>query len=143
MTAPRLAYSEILDDEQKTTAATFLTRAVLWFGLHGVTVERALADNGACYKSFAWRDACPAAGVIHKRTRPRHPQTNGKVERFHRILLEVWAYIRDWTSERQRVAGYDDFMHFYNRHRPHGALGRSTPMATLNRVRDNLFDTHT
>ena len=78
-------------------------------------------------------------GIRHpKRTRPRRPQTNGKVERFHRILLEEWAYIRDWTSENERVAGYDAFMHFYNQHRSHGALGWSTPMATLTRIRDNV-----
>ena len=139
----RLAYSEILNDEQKHTAASFLARAVLWFQLHGVLVERVLTDNGACYRSLRWRDACAAMGVTHKRTRPHRPQTNGKVERFHRILLEEWAYIRDWTSERQRVAGYDAFMHFYNRHRPHGALGWSSPMATLTRcLGDNVPDEH-
>ena len=139
----RIAYSEILNDEQKTTASEFLMRAVLWFGLHGVVVERVLTDNGSCYRSHVWRDACTSASVTHKRTRPRRPQTNGKVERFHRILLEEWAYIRDWTSERQRVVGYDDFMHFYNRHRPHGALGWSTPMATLTQLLgDNLPDAH-
>jgi len=139
----RLAYSEILDDEQRHTAAGFLARAVLWFQLHGVIVERVLTDNGACYRSHAWRDACTTATVTHKRTRPYRPQTNGKVERFHRILLEEWAYIRDWTSERERVAAYDAFIHFYNRHRPHGALGWSTPMATLTQLhRDNLPAMH-
>ena len=64
-----------------------------------------------------------------KRTRPYRPQTNGKVERFHRILLEEWAYIRDWRTDRQRTAAYDGFMHFYNHHRSHGALGWSTPTA--------------
>jgi transposase InsO family protein len=138
----RLAYSEILNDEQKHTAAGFLTRAVLWFALHDVTIERVLTDNGACYCSHAWRDACLAASVTHKRTRPRRPQTNGKVERFHRILLEEWAYIRDWTSDPQRAAGYTRFIHFYNHHRSHGALNWLTPMATLTRCQDNLPAEH-
>jgi len=139
----RLAYSEILNDEQSVTAAAFLARAVLWFQQRAIVVERVLTDNGSCYRSFLWRDTCAALAVTHKRTRPRRPQTNGKVERFHRILLEEWAYIRDWTSEKQRVAGYDAFMHFYNRHRPHGALEWSTPMATLNQLRgDNLPAAH-
>ena len=74
-----------------------------------------------------------------KKTRPRRPQTNGKIERFHRILLEEWAYIRPWTSEAQRVAGYQRFCHFYNQHRSHGALGWQSPMATLTRLAgDNL-----
>lgn len=139
----RLAYSEILDDEGKATAAAFLHRAVLWFRLRGVVVERVITDNGSCYRSRLWAASCIAESVTPKRTRPRRPQTNGKVERFHRILLEEWAYIRDWTSETERVAGYDAFMHFYNQHRSHGALDWSTPMATLTRIRDNVPGTHT
>jgi transposase InsO family protein len=134
----RLTYSEILNDEQAATAAAFLARAVLWFRLRGVTVERVLTDNGACYRSRAWATACAQNTVVHKRTRPHRPQTNGKIERFHRILLEEWAYIRPWSSETERVVGYDRFMHFYNQHRSHGALGWSTPMATLTRYQDNV-----
>jgi transposase InsO family protein len=65
------------------------------------------------------------------------------IERFHRILLEEWAYIRPWSSETERVTGYVQFMHFYNQHRSHGALGWQSPMATLTRTRDNLPGTHT
>jgi len=139
----RVAYSEILNDEQGVTAAGFLDRAVLWFTLRGVTIDEVLTDNGACYRSRAWTAACEAASVVHRRTRPYRPQTNGKVERFHRILLEEWAYIRPWTSERDRVAGYLAFMHFYNRHRSHGALGWQTPIPTLTRLQDNVPDGHT
>src|SRR5205085_6814827 len=69
----RLAYSEVLDDEQGHTAAAFWSRAVLWFALRGVTVERVLTDNGACYRSRAWASACAATSVAHKRTRPYRP----------------------------------------------------------------------
>jgi len=140
----RLAYSEILDNEQGSTAAGFWLRAHAWFEARGTHTERALTDNGACYRSRAWRDALAQTGVVHKRTRPYRPQTNGKVERFHRILLEEWAYIRDWTSENQRGAAYDGFIHFYNHHRSHGALGWHTPMAILTQLlRDNLPAEHT
>jgi transposase InsO family protein len=138
----RLAYSETLNDEGKDTATAFLQRTVIWFRLRGVAIERVLTDNGSCYRSRAWRDTCTANGITHKRIRPYRPQTNGKVERFHRILLEEWAYIRNWTSENERVAGYDAFMHFYNHHRSHGALRWSTPMATLTRLRDDLPGQH-
>ena len=90
----RLVYSEILDDEQALTAARFWGRAAAWFATHGVAVERVLTDNGCCYRSGHWHRACAATGTTVKKTRPRRPQTNGKVERFHRILLEEWAYIR-------------------------------------------------
>jgi hypothetical protein len=81
--------------------------------------------------------------TVHKRTRPYRPQTNGKVERFHRILLEEWAYIRPWISEVQRHAAYAQFMHFYNHHRSHGALDWRSPIATLNHLAgDNLPADH-
>lgn len=127
----RVVYSEILDDEQAHTAAAFWRRALAALRAQGIVVERVLTDNGACYRSLAWAAACAGTGVVHKRTRPYRPQTNGKVERFHRILLEEWAYIRDWTSEQDRCDGYAGFIHFYNCHRPHGALGWQSPMAAL------------
>jgi transposase InsO family protein len=138
----RLVYSEIHRDEQAVTAAGFWTRAYAWFFTQGIICERVLTDNGSCYKSGLWHRACALTATIVKKTRPRRPQTNGKVERFHRILLEEWAYIRAWTSDAQRTTAYDGFIHFYNHHRSHGALGWSTPASTLNTIRDNLPSEH-
>jgi transposase InsO family protein len=122
----RLAYSEILTDERKETAAAFWTRAAAWFTSCGVSVRRVLTDNGSAYRSRAFRDVLAAGSVIHKRTRPYRPQTNGKVERFNRTLLTEWAYARPYASEAERAAAYPDFLHTYNHHRPHTALkGRS------------------
>lgn len=135
----RLAYSEIHPDETAVTAAGFWTRAAAWFTSIGITPERVITDNGSCYRSGLWHRAGAATGTKVKKTRPRRPQTNGKVERFHRILLEEWAYIRDWTSETERHHGFDGFIHFYNHHRPHGALGWATPTSIL---RDNLPGEH-
>jgi transposase InsO family protein len=102
-----------------------------------------ITDRGACYRSGLWHLACAQTRTTVKKTRPRRPQTNGKVERFHRILLEEWAYIRPWTSEAQRHAGYRRFCHFYNQHRSHGALGWHSPMATLTHLAgDNLPTGH-
>lgn len=136
----RLVYSEILDDERACTAAGFWTRATRWFAAVGIGCERVLTDNGSCYRSGLWHQACAETGTAVRKTRPRRPQTNRKVERYHRILLEEWAYIRPWTSEDQRSAGYDGFVHFYNHHRPHGALDWAPPAHTL---RDNLPAEHT
>ena len=136
----RLAYSEILDDERADTAAAFWARAAAWFAQLGIGCERVITDNGSCYRSRQWHDACAATHTTVKKTRPRRPQTNGKVERYHRTLLEEWAYIRAWTSEAQRTAGYAGFVHFYNHHRPHWSLGWATPASTL---WDNLPAEHT
>jgi transposase InsO family protein len=105
-------YSKILNDEQAATAAGFWARAAAWFAGHGIDRERVLTDNGSCYRSGLWHLACAATNTTVKKTRPRRPQTNGNVERYHRILLEEWAYIRPWTSETQRHAGYTNFVHF-------------------------------
>ena len=135
----RIVYSEIHPDEKAATAAAFWRRAAAWFISIGITPERVLTDNGSCYRSGLWHRACAATRTQVKKTRPRRPQTNGKVERFHRILLEEWAYIRPWTSETQRHKAYPGFIHFYNHHRSHGALGWATPASTL---RDNLPAEH-
>jgi transposase InsO family protein len=138
----RIAYSEICDDETAQTAIGVLRRAASWFADLGIVIERVITDNGTCYKK-QWDAACAELGITPKRTRPFRPQTNGKVERFHRILLEEWAYIRDWTSDRARETGYHRFMHFYNHHRSHGALEWQSPMATLNRLAgDNVPGLH-
>jgi transposase InsO family protein len=123
----RLVYSEILTDETKETAAAFMTRALDHFTARGIRVERVLTDNGSCYRSRLFNTVLTDAGVKHKYTRPYRPQTNGKVERFNRILLEEWAYARPYTSEAERVAAYDDFLHHYNHHRGHTALKGASP----------------
>ncbi len=135
----RIAYSEIHDDEQASTAAGFWRRAAAWYQAIGIQPERVITDNGSCYRSGLWHRACATTGTTVKKTRPRRPQTNGKVERFHRILLEEWAYIRPWTSETQRADAYVGFIHFYNQHRAHGALGWATPTSIL---KDNLPEEH-
>jgi transposase InsO family protein len=135
----RIAYSEIHHNEQAITAAGFWQRAAAWYQSIGINPQRVITDNGSCYRSGLWHQACKATGTQVHKTRPRRPQTNGKVERFHRILLEEWAYIRPWTSETERTHAYAGFIHFYNHHRAHGALGWATPTSTL---KDNLPKEH-
>ena len=137
----RLVFSEIHHDETAATACAFWGRAHTWFAAHGIVCERVLTDNGTCYKQL-WAQACAATGTKVKKTRPYRPQTNGKIERFHRILLEEWAYVRAWPSEHQRQLAYTGFVHFYNHHRAHGALGWSTPAAVLTTVKDNVPRAH-
>jgi len=104
----RYVYSEILPDETKETASAFMANAIAAFAAHGVKIPRVLTDNGACYRSKAFAKVLANAGISHKGTRPYRPQTNGKVERFSRILLEEWAYARPYTSEAERQACYLD-----------------------------------
>ena len=119
----RLAYTEILADERKDTAAGFWTRAAAWFAAQGIErIERVLTDNGSCYRSREFAAALATTATVHKRTRPYRPQTNGKVERFNRTLLDEWAYAALYTSEAQRRAALPGWLHTYNHHRHHTAL---------------------
>lgn len=128
----RLAYSEALTDERKETAAAFWRRANAFFVAHGITVERVLTDNGSCYRSQLFAQTLNATGIIHKRTRSYRPQTNGKVERLNRTLLDEWAYVRPYSSNAERTAALEDFLHAYNYHRCRTALDGTPPITRVN-----------
>jgi transposase InsO family protein len=127
----RVAYAEIHDDETAATAIGVLRRATVWFAARGVTVERVLSDNGSAYRSHAWRDVCAELGITPKRTRPYRPQTNGKIERFHRTMADGWAFARMFLSESARRKALPTWLHEYNHHRPHTAIGRRPPITRL------------
>ena len=131
----RLAYSEILGDERKETAAAFWVRARAFFAEAGVTVTAVLTDNGACYRSLDFARALGSAR--HRRTRPYRPQTNGKVERFNRTLAAEWAYARPYVSDEARAAAYQDWLHHYNHHRPHTGIGGAVPADRVHNLTGN------
>lgn len=130
----RIAYAEIHDDEKATTAVGVLTRATAWFAGRGLTVSRVLSDNGSAYRSHLWRDTCHDLGITPKRTRPYRPQTNGKIEQFDRTLADWWAFAHHYTGESQRRDALPGWLHEYNHHRPHTAIGRRPPISMLTNV---------
>jgi transposase InsO family protein len=130
----RVAYAEIHDDEKAVTATGVLYRAVAWFAERGVTVERVLSDNGSPYVSHLWRSSCADLAITAKRTRPRRPQTNGKIERLHRTLADGWAYKKLYTTEQARRAALAGWLHQYNHHRPHSALDGLPPISRLHNL---------
>ena len=131
----RLAYSEILTDERKETAAAFWARANAFFTAAGITVIRVLTDNGSCYRSHAFTEAL--GSITHKRTRPYRPQTNGKVERFNRTLATEWAYAHPFLTDEARAATYPAWLHHYNHHRPHTGIGGLTPAERVHNLTGN------
>jgi transposase InsO family protein len=130
----RVAYAEICANETADTAIGVLRRAVAWFADRGVTVERVLSDNGSAYKAKDWSTACAELGITVKKTRPYRPQTNGKIERFHRTLADGWAYARYYDTETARREALPGWLHTYNHHRHHSAIGGKPPISRLNNL---------
>jgi transposase InsO family protein len=128
----RLAYVEVLPDEKAPTCAAFLHRAVGWFRGLGVIVRRVLTDNALAYRrGTAWAAVCEALQIRRRFTKPRHPWTNGKAERFNRTLQTEWAYSQPWTTNTERAAALWIWVMRYNSSRPHSALAGATPMSRL------------
>ncbi len=91
-----------------------------------------ITDNGSCYRSKDWAKACADHGITVKKTRPYRPQTNGKVERYHRTLLVEWAYARPYRSEHARTAKFAPLAaHLQPSRRTHTALGGRPPISRV------------
>jgi len=127
----RVAYAEVLADEKGPTVAAFLRRTVRWFRRRGVRVHRVLTDNGTGYRSRVFRAAAQAQRLVHRRTRPYTPRTNGKAERFIRTMLREWAYGPAFPTSAYRTAALGRWLHYYNWHRRHRGLGGQPPISRL------------
>ena len=132
----RLAFTEVLASERQDDATAFLDRSLAWFASHGITVERVMTDNGSAYKSKMFAAALKRHGVVHKRTRPYTPKTNGKAERFIQSSIREWAYATPFSSSAERHAAMHPWLHDYNTARPHSALGGKPPVSRLRK--DNV-----
>lgn len=127
----RVAYVEILNDERGPTCAGFLERAIAWFTMRAVRVERVMSDNGSGYISNAFAAACIRHRIRHLRTRPYRPRTNGKAERFIQTLLRDWAYAVRYQTSAHRALALTPWIDYYNHQRPHGSLGHRPPASRL------------
>lgn len=127
----RYAYVEVLPDERGETTAGYLQRMHEAFAKEGLKVERVLTDNGSNYRSQAFAKAASELGIGLRRTRPYRPQTNGKAEAFIKTIQREWAYLRLYSSNRERLDALLPFLHRYNHHRPHTSIGNNPPAARI------------
>jgi transposase InsO family protein len=140
--ASRIAFSKVMETERKACAVAFLEAAIAYYASLGITVERVMTDNGSCYRSKAFRNACKRLGLKHIFTRPYTPRTNGKAERFIQTALREWAYARAYDTSQQRADELPYWMHRYNWHRPHASIGSAPPISTLGLTGNNLLRLH-
>lgn len=141
--ASRVAYSQVLPDEQGDSASMFLRAAVAYYAGLGVVIREILTDNGSCYRSLAFRATVQALGLKHRFTRPYTPRTNGKAERFIQSALREWAYARAYRRSDQRAYELARWLHGYNWHRPHASLAGQPPISRIGLNRNNLLRLHT
>jgi transposase InsO family protein len=137
--ASRLGFAQLLKDGRGATTAEFLLTAAAFFAEHGIHIERVMTDQSPSYtKASAFRAAMQELRTRHKITRPYRPQTNGKAERFIQTLLREWAYARLYRSNEERQDALANWLHYYNYHRAHTALGGRPPASmTVNNVCGN------
>jgi transposase InsO family protein len=140
--ASRVAFVQVLTDQRKESAVTFLEAAVAYYAKLGIRIERVMTDNGSCYRSKLFRAACKRLGLRQIFTRPYTPKTNGKAERFIQTALREWAYAQAYQNSGQRTAELPNWLHRYNWHRPHGSLKANTPISRLGLTGNNLLSLH-
>jgi transposase InsO family protein len=132
----RLAYVELHDDERAQTVTGFVERALAFFATHGITAKRLLTDNAFSYvRNQSLRELLATHQIRHLTTEPYRPRTNGKVERFHQTLEREWAKGVRYRSHRHRNAALPHWLHHYNTHRPHSAIGDRPPISRVHNVR--------
>jgi len=138
----RVAFGSIKPDERGDSACQALLEALRYYRSLGVRFSRVMTDNGACYKSRAFRRLLRRLGLRHLRTRPYTPRTNGKAERLVQTALREWAYARSYESSVQRGLALPRWLHQYNWHRPHASLGYQPPISRLQIPLNNVLGLH-
>jgi putative transposase len=120
---------ELKTDMTSASISEVVEQAVEFTGMKNVPVEdrtRLVSDNGSSYLSHAFEDYLQMLQIRHIRCAPHHPQTNGKIERFHETLkarLNLLVY----TSVEQLQTALAEFIEFYNQRRYHEGIGNVTP----------------
>ena len=135
----RVAFACLHPDEKRPSVVDALRQALAFYAERGVAIERLLTDRGASYRSKVFAQTCRELGLKHLFTRPYRPQTNGKAERLIQTMTREWAYARSYDSSDQRASFLPSYLHDYNFHRPHSALGHQPPASRLPKTADNLL----
>lgn len=134
--ATRITYAEVLPNKKSKTLSDFMRRAYKWFQMKGITIKKLLSDNWLeftthhiesrhlhSFEIMLWK-----LNIVHKYTKIRRPQTNGKIERFWKIINDNFWYKYTFTSNKDFKIRFMDWLTYYNQKRPHWWLNKLTPM---------------
>ncbi len=99
---------------------------------------RLLSDNGPGYVSRAFGDYLRLVGIRHILASPYHPQTNGKIERYHQSIKREVNQV-PYDVPRNLEAAISDFVSYYNNRRYHKALHNVTPADVLHGRKEQIL----
>lgn len=138
----RIAFTALLPNEKAASSSAFLRQAVAYFAHLGIRVRRVMTDNGPCFCSLLFAQACRDLALKPIRTRIYTPRTNGKAERFIQTAIREWAYARLYQNSAERLRHLAPWIHQYNWHRPHTALNQKPPITRSGLDVNNLLTHH-
>jgi transposase InsO family protein len=130
--ASRLVVAQMRPACGNVDTIAFLEHAVGEFARRGIHVQRLLTDNGSGYKR-TFHERAMALGLRHTRTKPYHPWTNGRVERFNGTIQRECLYAQPFHSDDERDVAIARYVAYYNAERPHIGLGGLAPLEWLRR----------
>lgn len=140
----RITYVEVIKDKKASTLTYFMARSLSWFKqIYNFEYEMVMSDNGPEFKGNLEKEhpfevMCEQLDIKHIYTRPYHPQTNGKIEAFWKILKDEFFYPNRFTSERDLILNLGNFIFEFNHLRRHGGLNYMTPFDKLEKVTELL-----
>lgn len=109
-------------EDAKRTVGNALEKA----GLPPEQRPRLLSDNGSCYVSNDLKKFIRDKEMDHVRGRPNHPQTQGKIERYHRSMKNI-IKLENYFLPGELELRLGEFVDYYNNHRYHEAINNLTP----------------
>ena len=140
----RLTYAEMIKDKKASTLTYFMARSLSWFKqIYNFEYDAVMSDNGPEFKGVLSKEhpfetMCNELGIKHIYTQPYHPQTNGKIEAFWRILKDEFFYPNTFESQEDIVLNLGNFLFEFNHLRRHGGLNYETPFDKLQKVTELL-----
>jgi len=144
----RLCHVELIERQTAAEVTKAYFKCHKWMQAHGIEPEAVMTDNGVEFTAYTSQKAkethffetmLSIINVKHIYTKPYHPQVNGKIERFWRILYEECILCQDKTLTKQELLDeLEGFMWRYNYERRHSALNYETPLDKLKKIADLL-----